>query len=184
MNLATIAMIFESRGGGRIANLKGVGWSDVYMLPKLRLNDNLSKKGYSTFFCMVIGPRVSKGKEDTEKMAHTSFTPSRDPAQCALLAVIREMIFGFSCGKEDRGMRTADMNEPQTVANMGKNPATRMYKPPGWFVGLGLIHFGHPTHGRVLGGPATTTVHSVVWGCSGLGLDLILLHFEENLVGC
>ena len=138
LNLATVAMIFESRGGGRIANLTGVGWSDVYMLPRLRLNDNKLKKGFSVYFCMVVGPRISKGKDDTEKMVHTSFTPSRDPRQCALLAVIREMMLGFACGKEDRGMRTADPNEPQTVANMASNPACSQYKAPGWFLDLGL----------------------------------------------
>ena len=105
-------------------NLLAIGWSDVYMLPNFKIHDNESAKGYSQYFVMGIGPRVAKANEDTDKMAHMAFTPSRDPTQCALLAVITEMMLGFACCGEDLGMRTAHPEQPQTVANMALSPAS------------------------------------------------------------
>ena len=127
-------------------NLLAIGWSDVYMLSNFKIHDNESGKGYSQYFVMGIGPRVAKANEDTDKMAHMAFTPSRDPTQCALLAVITEMILGFACSGEDLGMRTADPEQPQTVANMALNPASRKYKAPGCSL-TWTLHFDHDRTG-------------------------------------
>ena len=68
-------------------NLLAIGWSDVYTLSNFSTRDNKSGKGCSQCFFMGTGPRVAKANENTGKVAHMAFTPSRDPNQCPLLAV-------------------------------------------------------------------------------------------------